>query len=305
MLFALTIPFTLTPAFSQAAFPFPAWLVSYPGTTPEVYSTDSFTQSSYVADARPDEVVQHYRELFEAQGLPFQANFDGMGTAIRVEAKECNLLIQIRKGEAGTSTKVTCAAKGDATPTAADAPVNIEIVTGITPPPPPPDPKAKAGAAGQAQQSAYSINKVPHDMPAPPLIWPDWLKQVGGARLLPVKGSRPGGSMSARYRTSESLATVRAFYLNLLISHSYGTKAAPNGERKSLSMDPTGEGNLHGFNYPNGAPGCYTEIDVDLDRTKDGAESSVIVSFSTHDYKVPGNKRSTANLPVKNNSRIR
>lgn len=304
------ILFSWTPAFSQAAFQLPAWLVSYPGTTPELYSSDSFAQATYVADARPDEVLEHYGKLFEAQGLPFQPNWDGMGNSIRVEAKECDLLIQIRKRAEGTFTKVTCAAKSDAPPTAGDAPGNIEIITGITPPPPPPDPKAKVGAPvppQQGPQTAYSINKHPSDMAAPQLIWPSWLKQVGGGRLLPVKGHQPGsaGSMSARYKTPESPATVRAFYLNLLNSHGYGTKAAPTGEHTSLSTDATGEGGPQGFYYPNGAPGCYMEIDVDLVRAIDGTDNSVIVSFSTHDYKAPGNTRTTAKLPMKSNSQIK
>jgi len=298
ILSTLTSLVALTPACSQAAFQLPAWLVSYPGTNPAVYSSDSFAQSSYVTDARPDEVVEHYRKLFEAQGLPFQPNWDGMGNSIRAEAKECNLLIQIQKRPGGTFTKVSCAAKGDATPTAGDAPTNIEIITGITPPPPPPDPKAKAAAPAPAQttQDVYPINKFPSTMPAPPLAWPSWLTRDSGAPMPHQTQSKAtsGGSMVGRYTTSVGLTNLSDFYHQLLVAHNYTTKATPTGHRTSLGNDP---GALHGFQYPNAAPGAYTEIEVLLDQaqTKDGAESSVEVRFSTHDFKASPSKQNYKN----------
>jgi hypothetical protein len=120
--------FALTSAFSQTAFTLPPWLVSYPGTNPKVYSRDNFAQTSYVVDAEPAEVVDHYRQLFAAQGLAFQPNTDGMGTTIRVAAKECDLFIQIRKREESTFTKVTCSGKIDASSIQASENPNIEMI---------------------------------------------------------------------------------------------------------------------------------------------------------------------------------
>src|ERR1700722_10248028 len=86
----------LTPGLSQETASLPPWLASYPSASPEVRSTSSLVESTYTTPAQPEDIVQHYRKLFEAAGLPFLPTFDGMGTSIRASAPECDLLIQIR-----------------------------------------------------------------------------------------------------------------------------------------------------------------------------------------------------------------
>ena len=99
--------FALTPAFAQL----PEWLESYPGATPAVRTTEFLFESSYTVAAQPVEIVEHYRKLFEAAGLPFRPNADGIGTSIRSSAPECDLLIQIRTRQQGTFVDVNCASK--------------------------------------------------------------------------------------------------------------------------------------------------------------------------------------------------
>src|ERR1035438_8845249 len=89
----------------------PAWLLNYPGVTPETTSLAALAEITYVAKAVPDVVAEHYRKLFEAQNLPFQPNSDGMGITVRGAAAECDLLLAIRAREAGTFVRVSCAAK--------------------------------------------------------------------------------------------------------------------------------------------------------------------------------------------------
>src|ERR1700733_4637102 len=103
--------FALAPAFSQPVSSLPTWLETYPGPIPAVRSSDSLVESSYTIAAQPADIVQHYRKLFEAAGLPFVPNPDGIGTSIRASAPECDLLILIRTRQEGSFVDVNCSAK--------------------------------------------------------------------------------------------------------------------------------------------------------------------------------------------------
>jgi hypothetical protein len=118
----------LTPAFAQPAVSLPAWLESYPGAQPAVHSTDSLVESSYTVAAQPEQIIAHYRQLFEGAGLPYQPNPDGLGTSIRAATPECDLLIQIRTREEGVHVAVNCAAKS--APSAPISPGDVKMITG-------------------------------------------------------------------------------------------------------------------------------------------------------------------------------
>src|SRR5580693_5126725 len=109
--FATFAILALTPALSQQSSSLPPWLKSYPGATTTVRSSDSVIESSYTTSAQTEDIVKHYNTLFEAAGLPFEPNPDGVGTSIRAAARECDLLIQIRSRPEGTFVKVNCSAK--------------------------------------------------------------------------------------------------------------------------------------------------------------------------------------------------
>jgi len=282
--------FAFAPAFSQAAFTLPPWLVSYPGTNPKVYSSDSFAQTSYVVDAQPSEVVDHYRKLFEAQGLAFQPNPDGMGTTIRAAAKECDLFIQIRKREEGTFTKVTCSGKVDTSSMQAAENPNIEMITGITPPPP----KAKPGeAAGSDQQkgspSPIKVNTVPRNMPAPPLVWPGWLTQVHGQALKPKLKADPK-SLNATYTTNAPMTEIFDFYRNLLMDHNFRPSADIATGHTSSGVQQNAMGTVDGVNYVDGYPGANTTINISMDRTVLNGPITVTLRVSTHEFNTGGRR---------------
>ena len=97
--------------FGQAARAIPSWLVNYPGVTAQSSTSPGYFELTYEAAAKPEELIAHYRKLFAAQGLNFQPNFDGIGTAIRGETRECDLLLLIRRQGAGSWVQVSGAAK--------------------------------------------------------------------------------------------------------------------------------------------------------------------------------------------------
>ena len=280
----------LASGFSQSDFTLPAWLVSYPGTNPTVHSSDSFAQVSYIVDAEPAEVVAHYRKLFEAQGLAFQPNPDGIGTTIRAAAKECDLFIQIRRREEGTFTKVTCTGKVDPASIQAAANPNIEMITGITPPPP----KAKPGeAAGSDQRKGSSplvkINNVPRNMPAPPLVWPGWLTQVRGQALRPTLKADPK-SLNAKYVTTVPMTEIFDFYRNLLIDHNFRPSADIATGHTSSGIQQNAMGTIEGVNYVDGYPGANTTIDISIDRTVLNGPITVTLRVTTHEFNVGGRR---------------
>ena len=295
--------FALAPAFCQTAFTLPPWLASYPGTNPKVYSSDNFAQTSYVVDAEPSEVMAHYRQLFATQGLAFQPNPDGMGTTIRVAAKECDLLIQIRKRGEGTFTKVTCSGKIDASSMQAAENPNIEMITGITPPPPKAKPGEPAGADQQGRLPPIKVNKTPHSMPAPPLVWPGWLGHVRGQTLKPTiaTDSMRNQYLKAQYKTDAPMTEVFDFYRNLLMNHDYMPRGSLATGHTDSGIQQNAMAIVEGVNYVDGAPGANSTIEISIDRTVLNGLITVALRFSTHDYNPGGQKvNSPGNKPKGN-----
>ena len=280
--------FTLAPALSQADVQLPSWLASYPGTNPTVHSNDSLAQESYIVDAQPSEVVAHYRKVFEAQGLAFQPNPDGIGTTIRAAAKECDLLIQIRRREEGTYTKVTCSGKVDPASIQPAANPNIEMITGITPPPPPASAAAKAPADLPKPLPPIKFNKVPHNMPAPPLVWPGWLRHVQGDPLKPTNVTDQTGFkyLNAKYTTDAPMTEIFDFYRNLMLDHDYRPNGTLVAGHTAKGVQQNAMGNLEGVKYVDGAPGANTTIDISIDRTVLNGPITVSLRVAAHDFSI-------------------
>ena len=173
----------------------PSWLASYPGATPTVQAGGGFAETTYTTPAKPGEVLEHYRKLFEAAGLPFQPNPDGIASTIRAAAPECDLLIVIHPQRDGTVVDANCASKSLAS--ASSAPQPVEIITAgpsntrtRTPPRPGgprraapvsrPQPVTAAEMQARHEEMVKKLGIHPEyrDAPAPPLIWPEWLVHI-------------------------------------------------------------------------------------------------------------------------------
>jgi hypothetical protein len=281
----------IAPVLAQGSFTRPGWLESFPGASETVRSDDSSVEVSYTVDAQPAEVVAHYRKLFEVQGLVFQPNPDGMGTSIRVEAKECNLLILIRKKLDGTFTKVDCEAKtGAAVASAGPAGYKVDVTAGHG------GKQSSTDWANRVQQHQQDMprpkfNTEHRDMAAPALEWPEWLGHVRGAPLEPKKGLDPGKRefMSARYTTNVPMTEIFDFYNNLLKGHDYRPRGELATGHTQSGIQQNALGRLDAFNYPEGFPGAYSEVEVTMDRTVLNGPITVLIYLRTHDYKAGGN----------------
>ena len=256
-------------SFSQALFgqpTMPSWLSNYPGATATLKTFPALIEATYTTDAAPDLVTEHYRKLFETQNLAFQPNSDGIGVTFRGVAAECDLLISIRAGPigrpAGTSVRVGCAAKSQST----------DGYRALTP---------AASAIDRHHQlvAELGIHKQREDADAPPLVWPEWLVHVQGARLSPQAGVNKAGNqfMHGRYVTSAPMTSIFAFYKDLLTAHEYPvhTGQLMSGHTQT-GIQQNAYGDVEGINYPNGFPGPWSEIKVRFTRSHSTSPSPSI-----------------------------
>jgi hypothetical protein len=281
--------FAVAPAFSQDAPSLPPWLVSYPGATSTDVSGDSLVESSYKIAAQPADLVEHYRKLFAAAGLPFQPNSDGVGTSIRASARECDLLIQIRSREEGAFVKVNCSAKTQSP--ASFSPADVKVTTGRPQSTRAPHPQPHQSAADfmqmhQQKVAEMGLHRVHSDAPAPPLIWPSWLVHVSGAPLRTENGvdQAKNAILRARYMTNVPMTEIYRFYRDLLNSHEYSARSSISTGHTQSGIQQNALGYVEGSNYPDGAPGAYSAIKVTFDRSVLNGPITVTMRFATHEY---------------------
>ena len=274
--------FGLTPAFSQETLSFPPWLKSYPGPTPIVRSSGTLVESSYTTAAQPEEIIQHYRTLFEAAGLPFQPNADGLGTSIRAEARECDLLIQIRSRADGHFRGCELLCKDASSPASHPYPPRSGEsepaqsprigATGIPPPAPLP-PQPHAGSVDfmelhQQKAAEMGLDSIARIRTRPLLLWfgrRGWCKSAAwrsGPR--PASISRKNAMLRAQYTTNVPMTEIYHFYRDLLNSHEYPARSSMSTGQTMTGVQQNATGYVEGFNYPDGAPGAYSDIHVSI-----------------------------------------
>ncbi|HLN03830.1 MAG TPA: hypothetical protein VK335_31375 [Bryobacteraceae bacterium] len=262
----------------------PTWLATYPGATAETNTSSALLEVTYTTAATPDAVSEHYRKLFEAEGLPFVPNSDGMGVTIRGAAQECDLLITIHGQRDGTFVSVSCAAKSQASESTAVPTVITTTgsgtgkkasrhahVLGQSRAQTEEDFKNKAAetmAENQARVAEFH-QRTYSDAPAPPLVWPDWLVHMDGAKPALEQCSAQGndGCLGSKYRSSAPMTAIYKFYMELLKAHGYAVDRARMGTGQTQSgIRQNADGYVEGSNYPNGSPGARSEIRVNFSR---------------------------------------
>lgn len=268
----------ITVAASGQAPSMPSWLADFPGVTAQRTISGSLLEATYSAPVKPAAVIEHYRKLFEAQDLPFNPSFDGMGTVVRGTAAECDLLIAIRAQGSATVVRVDCAGKQ----------ARAETWTAL------PDAKSRmpAGTLARHQQLVKDLNIHPvyHDAPAPPLVWPDWLVHVKGGRLTTQAGVDRASHrfLRSKYVTAQPMTEVYAFYEDLLNANGYPVHSSKLGTGQTISgIVQNATGHVEGHNYPNGFPGPYTEIHVEFWRSHLNDPITVDLKFTTYEFKAP------------------
>jgi hypothetical protein len=221
-----------TALFAQPKLSVPAWLASYPGANARTQATPGLVESTYETAAKPDEVVAHYRKLFETAGLFFQPGFDGMGTVIRATAPEGDLLILIRQQGKATAVRI------DVTANSAEfAPVPAPAT--VTPA----RTSYEARVAQQQENTKRALEKrdedsrkrtrsmekydnpvLPGSQPkAPPLVWPVWLVRIDGAHLVVEKALNEVNQhiLQSSFASYDDRNAIQSFYADLLNTHGF------------------------------------------------------------------------------------
>jgi hypothetical protein len=243
----------------------------------ETRASAQYFESTYETPAQPQEVIAHYRKLFDAQGLVFQPNFDGIGTAIRGEMPQYSLLLLVRSQGTGSWVQISGAAR-KSPDTQAPAP-RIETVPSRPPRPaimPVEERKAEqdehtrrvlAQAEEKHREQIRGMEKYDQPVyprpkrPAPALAWPSWLVKLDGTALSAQKGVDLFGRrfLSGSFMTDAARREVQAYYSDLLGAHGY-----PVRMQSIASAPPDRKGWLEGEYYTDGADGPRVVIRIDL-----------------------------------------
>jgi hypothetical protein len=241
-------------ALAEEAPEFPSWLESYPGAAPVVRANGLVRESTYTVAAQPAAVVAYYRKKIEAAGLAIEAT----ETSIRVGARECDLLIRITAVPEGSSVDATCTA--------------IHWT--------------RVSASPSPKLPGTTFHRVRHDAPAPTLVWPAWLTHIDNKQLRIQTSSNPAGDamLTARYTTTVPMTDLHSFYRDLLNAHEYPATSRLQTGHTQTGIQQNAYGSVSGFNYPDGAPGAYSTIDVTFDRSVLNGPITVSMRFTTHAF---------------------
>jgi hypothetical protein len=242
-------------------------------------------QESYLALAKPAEVIDHLKAAFSSAGVPFQPNSDGIGTSIRANLPECGLVITIREEKSNTRVRVACAVPSAPAGTlppllgqASKSPNRFEedhrrVLA-----------QAEADSRRRTEQMRKFDQPVPaksvpfYNNDAPPLVWPSWFVHTGTRDpLRPVETKVYSDTvLQSRFRTTTPMTDLYLYYQDLM-------KA--NGFRPATSRLGTGQ-TINGAIIQNAygsVEGCRSE-----DGTVNGPHTCLQASF----------RRSYVNEPI-------
>jgi hypothetical protein len=301
----------------QAPLATPAWLVPYPGAQAKTTAASAPTvEAVYTAAATAQEVVEHYGRLFDAAGVPFSPNFDGIGTSIRGAAAECDLLIKIQEDSGETLARVSCTAKTAAPLGGAEVSVTNSSPTNRNrsssgrvssrPNGAPAQESARAAewraalqkriadsnAANERRRAniaagRYGEQAWPHapENDAPPLVWPDWLVSMEGGRVNPKQGVDQSykNYLQSGFISSAPMTEIYNFYKDLLKAHGFSVYSARLGTGQTLSgIVQNAVGHVEGSHHPYDITGPRTVIRVDFRRNELNAPISVSMRVTVY-----------------------
>jgi hypothetical protein len=138
----------------------------------------------------------------------------------------------------------------------------------------------------QQKVAEMGIHRERHDAPAPPLVWPSWLVHVNGSAVRAEAGvdQSKNAVLKARYVTNAPMTEIYKFYRELLVAHEYPTRSSMSTGQTRTGIQQNAIGYVEGSNYPDGAPGAWSEIRVSFDRDVLNGPITVSLRFTTHEY---------------------
>jgi hypothetical protein len=256
---------------SQPALP--SWLLTYPGAHISRSNLSAMSAASFTTADASETVLDYYRQAFESQGLMFAPKSNRFGTTIRTDADCGELSISVMKKDDGSSVQLNCRVKFQ--PQLPKSTGNHDQdVTNMM-------------AAHRQAVATLGIGRERPPAPAPPLEWPAWLTRAEGGLPAIYKDSDPAyaGMLKAEYVSGLPMSQLFAFYKDLLSSNNYQINRGYVRTGQTISgVQQNADGVVEGNLYPDGFPGPYIEIRVNLSRSRLNDPIRVTIGFRTQAY---------------------
>ncbi len=222
----------------------PSWLAPYPGAEPVSRQSAVLAESEYTAKAQPGQVVDHYRRLFAAAGVPFRPDPMGYGFLIRASAESCDVTIRIRNQNGTSAVRVTCARSFARNSTATD--------------------QKRQDNERRAVDSMEKYDQPVYPKPKPRVpapSWPAWLVHPEGRplQILQIGDPAIAGYLKSSFTTPLDKTALQSFYANLLRANGYEISA-----QSSTSLARLTRAWVEGARYPQGRPGPRVVIRAEI-----------------------------------------
>jgi hypothetical protein len=251
----------------------PSWLLTFPGANVTRQNLSAMSVVSFTTTDPPEAVLDHYRQLFEENGLPFAPTSSRFANNVRATADCGELSISIASRASGSSVRVSCSVKLQ--PRVVKSTGNYEQDV------------ANMNEAHRQAVAEMGIGRARPAAPAPPLTWPAWLAEVEGGLPAVRKGADQAGNgmLRAHYVSGSPMSQIFSFYKDLLSANGYQVYRGyvKTGQTQSgIKQNATGcvEGSL----YPDGFPGPRAEIRVDFSRMNLKDPITVNIRFTGFAY---------------------
>ncbi len=251
----------------------PSWLLTYPGANVTRQNLSAMSAASFNTTDPTETVLDHYRQLFEENGLSFSPTSNRIATTVRATADCGDLSISIASRAAGSSVHLSCMVKVQ--PRVVKSTGNYQQDV------------ANAMEAHRQAVAEMGIGRARPAAPAPPLQWPAWLTQVEGGLPAIRRGADQAGNgmLRAGYVSGSPMSQIFAFYKDLLSANGYQINRGyvTTGQTQS-GIKQNALGSVEGSLYPDGFPGPYIEIRIDFSRMNLNDPINVNIRFTTFAY---------------------
>jgi hypothetical protein len=90
--------------------------------------------------------------------------------------------------------------------------------------------------------------------------------------------------LRAHYTTNVPMTEIYRYYRELLNAHEYPARSSMSTGHTETGIQQNAIGYVEGFNYPDGAPGAYSTIEIRFSRSVLNGPITVSLAFTTHEY---------------------
>jgi hypothetical protein len=229
--------------------------------------------ASFTTPDASETVVAYYAQAFASQGLMFAPKSNRFATTIRADADCGELSISVMKKGDGSSVELNCRVKFQPQLPKSTGNHDQDV--------------ANMMEAHRQAAVALGIGRELPPVPAPPLEWPAWLTRAEGGLPAIYKGSDPAyaGMLKAEYTSGRPMSELFAFYHDLLSANGYQINRGHVQTGQTISgIQQNADGVVEGDIYPDGFPGPYIEIRVNLSRSRLNDPIRVSIGFRTQAY---------------------